>query len=102
MRARKTIERGMLPSELRELRLRAGLSQDKLARMLGVKSSTISRWERGNRTIPVPVAIAVRYLLGVRSAKKLGVSLTGKQLEVSPEGTPRGECQAASPISERH
>jgi putative zinc finger/helix-turn-helix YgiT family protein len=35
------------PSEIRELRDRLGLSQEEFARLAGVGTATISRWERG-------------------------------------------------------
>jgi transcriptional regulator with XRE-family HTH domain len=35
------------PQTLKELREAAGLSQDKLARCIGVTGKTISNWERG-------------------------------------------------------
>lgn len=35
------------PLTLKQLRERAGLSQEALARLLGVSSKTVSNWERG-------------------------------------------------------
>ena len=42
-------------SRLRELRLAAGLSQEQLARRVGVSWSTINRWENG-KGAPSPLA----------------------------------------------
>ena len=53
----------MEPNELRQLRLDAGLSQIKLAHMLGVHRSTIIRWEAGTIKIPKPCDLAIRALL---------------------------------------
>lgn len=36
-----------IPLSLKQLRERAGLSQDELARSIGVTSKTVSNWERG-------------------------------------------------------
>jgi putative transcriptional regulator len=36
-----------LPLTLKQLREKAGLSQEALARLLGVSSKTVSNWERG-------------------------------------------------------
>lgn len=38
--------RGVTASELRRLRRRLGLSQNKLAAVVGVAGNTIARWER--------------------------------------------------------
>ncbi len=37
----------MKPATLRQLRRRLGLSQAKLAALIGVTSNTVARWERG-------------------------------------------------------
>ncbi len=47
-----------VPSLVRELRERLGLSQEKLAARLGVSLPTINRWEKG-RTKPDPLALHV-------------------------------------------
>lgn len=36
------------PEKIREFRIRKGLSQEKLAAMLGVSTSTVIRWEQGS------------------------------------------------------
>jgi len=48
---------------MRMLRRRAGLSGLQLAEKLGVRWNTVYRWERGERTIPEPVARLTRLLL---------------------------------------
>jgi len=42
----------MTPEELKAWRKKNGYSQGKLAKVLGVISLTVSRWERGVREIP--------------------------------------------------
>lgn len=37
----------MTPQELKEARLKIGLSQENFARIIGVTSGTYNRWERG-------------------------------------------------------
>lgn len=44
------------PDELKRLREQIGLSQPEFAAELGVHPMTVSRWERGERGIPEPVA----------------------------------------------
>jgi transcriptional regulator with XRE-family HTH domain len=46
------------PTLRRYLRERAGLSQDAVARAVGVEVSTISRWERGTREPRYGAALA--------------------------------------------
>ena len=41
---------------LKQLRDRAGLSQENLARLVGVSSKTISNWERGTSVASLTVA----------------------------------------------
>jgi transcriptional regulator with XRE-family HTH domain len=52
---------------LRELRERVGLSQEGLARLIGVSSKTISNWERGigAASLTVPQMKALCDALGV-------------------------------------
>ena len=45
----------MSPEEIRELRTRMGLSQDKFARKIGVTQVTVYNWEKG-RTEPSELA----------------------------------------------
>ena len=58
----------MTGDELRRLRRRLGLTQVQLAERLGVTSTSVARWERGERAISEPVARLVR-LLGEMSGK---------------------------------
>ncbi len=46
----------MNPEKIKQIRLRLGWSQEKLARELGVSFCTVNRWEKG-RTSPSPMAI---------------------------------------------
>ena len=45
----------MTAAEFLTLRRRTGLSQAKLARLIGVCIATVSRWERGVTAVPGPV-----------------------------------------------
>ena len=49
----------MTATTLRETRARLGLSQDGLARALGVSPNTVSRWERGALAIGCPTMLAL-------------------------------------------
>lgn len=37
----------MTPTEIKDIRKKLGVSQEKLAQMLGVTFGTVNRWERG-------------------------------------------------------
>ncbi len=50
--------------QLKKLRCAAGLSQDEMARRLEIKTSRYGTWERGERTISLPQAIACAEILG--------------------------------------
>jgi putative transcriptional regulator len=52
-------------SHVREYRQRAGLSQEELARQLGVSRQTILNIERGTNEPRVLLAVALGALLGV-------------------------------------
>jgi transcriptional regulator with XRE-family HTH domain len=51
------------------IRKRLGLTQEQLARKLGVHRATVTNWERGAAGIPGPVARLVRRLDADRKAK---------------------------------
>ena len=44
----------MSPEEIKELRQRLGLSQNKFARKVGVTQITVYNWEQGKTTPPEP------------------------------------------------
>jgi len=52
---------------LKQLREQAGLSQEALARLVGVSSKTVSNWERGTNaaSLTVPQMKALCEVLGV-------------------------------------
>jgi transcriptional regulator with XRE-family HTH domain len=54
-------------STLKQLREQAGLSQEALARLVGVSSKTVSNWERGTNvaSLTVPQMKALCEALGV-------------------------------------
>lgn len=52
----------MKPSELRFLRVEMGLSQKRLADLLGVTSQTAARWEKGEYELPVSSELIIRVL----------------------------------------
>lgn len=45
--------------DIKRLRENLGITQSKLARMVGVSQETLSRYESGKRKIPVDVAIRI-------------------------------------------
>ena len=58
----------MSPAELRETRVALGLTQEALARELGVTGATVYRWEAGTIGIARPEWLAV-MLEAVRKGK---------------------------------
>jgi len=52
----------MIPYELADWRMRRWLSQPALARLLGVTTNTVNRWERGHNAIPPFLQLALAYL----------------------------------------
>lgn len=52
----------MTPKELKAWRKKNGYSQGKLAKVLGVVSLSVSRWERGVREIPSFLHLALECL----------------------------------------
>ena len=56
------IASSMAPSPIRTLREQAGLSQARLAALLGVAPNTVARWERGERKPPPYVEAAITAL----------------------------------------
>lgn len=65
----------VIAAALRAWRIEAGLAQDDVADLLGVRRSAVARWERTERTAPAPGwalrRIAVAY--GVPAARLLGL-----------------------------
>lgn len=53
----------MNPARLRQLRERLGLSQQGLARRLGVARVTVTRWENGTRRPSKVAALALRSVI---------------------------------------
>ena len=63
VRVRKALRSG----EARELRVRAGLSQNEAARAIGVHELTVSDWERGRNAPRFDAALAyARFLESLR------------------------------------
>lgn len=52
------------PNTIREYRLKAGLSQRKLASMLGRSKDAVSSWERGLNLPNVPMLMRMAKILG--------------------------------------
>jgi DNA-binding transcriptional regulator YiaG len=52
----------MTGEELKEWRKKWGLSQNELARMLGTYQVTVCRWEKGARSIPLLLPLALEAL----------------------------------------
>lgn len=55
------------PNTIREYRLKAGLSQRKLAALLGRSKDAVSSWERGLNLPSVPLLMRMAKILGTLS-----------------------------------
>ena len=63
----------MSPEEIKELRLRLGLSQQALSELIGVGLCTVNRWERGHKRPQRMAQRKLEELAGkARKAPKLG------------------------------
>ncbi len=63
----------MNPNELKTWRKKLGLSQEKLARLLGSHRVSIAQWETGRRGIPsfLPLALeALEYRMKMEAMQK--------------------------------
>jgi transcriptional regulator with XRE-family HTH domain len=75
--SRKQRERGILLELLRELREQRNLTQDQLARSIGVKQAFISKYETGERRLDFLDLVAICEVMGisiVKFAEKFEVS----------------------------
>lgn len=71
------------PNTIREYRLKAGLSQRKLAALLGRSKDAVSSWERGLNLPSVPLLMRMAKILGT-----LAESLYRKFYETFPNDEP--------------
>jgi transcriptional regulator with XRE-family HTH domain len=53
----------MTGKRFKQIRTRLGLTQTRLAELLGVWANTVAVWERGEKPIPGPVELAMQLLL---------------------------------------
>lgn len=60
----------MTKEEFRQLRLQLGLTQEQLAREIGVTLGAVQKWELGLRGISGPVARLVRLMAAQQGEKK--------------------------------
>lgn len=60
----------MTGDELRIKREELGMTQEQLAVVLGVASNTVARWERGERSIPPYLTLALQTVERERGKKK--------------------------------
>ena len=73
----------MTPKEMKEWRERNGLSQAKLAKILGVDVMTVSRWERAVMGIPPYMHFT---LLGIECMEKKGGGTKKRGVKKSTKG----------------
>jgi transcriptional regulator with XRE-family HTH domain len=76
----------MTPEELRAWRNRNGYSQSQLAKVLGVITITVSRWERGEREIPSFLHLALKSLKKKGGGIKIGRPVVRKSTKKKERG----------------
>lgn len=76
----------MLPNNLREMRDRKGLSQQRLADIIGVNRATIRRWETGESKITLDMATKIAHALGVTTDELM--SAPSEDNKKAPAGSP--------------
>lgn len=65
--AQRAYDSGMTSEEFKAARDRLKMTWQELARALGIGMRTLARYESGERRIPQPVELAVKFLLTRRS-----------------------------------
>jgi transcriptional regulator with XRE-family HTH domain len=53
----------MTGKRFKQIRLKLGLTQKQLAKLLGVWTNTVAVWDRGEKPIPTTVELAMKLLL---------------------------------------
>jgi transcriptional regulator with XRE-family HTH domain len=79
----RSYHRTRFPNRIREYRLRAGITQLRLAQVVGRARSVVSAWERGHRLPSIPNLFALAKTLGT-----LGESLYVGLYFKAPTGSP--------------
>ena len=67
--SRKQRERKILLQVLRELRKQRNLTQDQMARLMGVKQAFVSKYETGERRLDFLDLVAICDVMGVSIVK---------------------------------
>ena len=57
------------PRRLRIIRKKLGVSQERFAQLLGVRTNTVARWERGDLVPPKVAELAAEHLLTTQPRK---------------------------------
>lgn len=63
-----------LPERLREMREKYNISQEAVAERLGITSSSVSSYERGERTPSLPIILKLSYIYNCSVDYLLGIN----------------------------
>ena len=77
----ESVVKKRLGERIRELRLKAGLSQEELGKLLGVKKAAVSMWERGQNRPPIDKIFKMAKIFGVRPSDIMP-KLEGDEVEL--------------------
>ncbi|MCI0408898.1 MAG: helix-turn-helix domain-containing protein [Acidobacteria bacterium] len=69
----------MTPTDLKRIRRQLGLTQEELARRLGVHAVTVARWEADMRGIPEPTARLIRMIRAEVKGRAKGKRRQGRE-----------------------
>jgi transcriptional regulator with XRE-family HTH domain len=73
-------------TRIRIARLRAGLTQERLAERLGVEPTTVYRFESGRRGVTLPMLLRIAAVLNVRAAELLDMETPAHLLPAYADG----------------
>lgn len=68
-------------TNLRNIRLSRGLTQQELAELLGSNQASITAWERGPRTPPLVTITRIAEMLNVPLSALISIEETGKETD---------------------
>jgi transcriptional regulator with XRE-family HTH domain len=82
-------------ARIRVARLRAGLTQERLAERVGVEPTTVYRFESGRRGVTLPMLLRIAAVLNVRPAELLDMETPAHLVPAYVDGEAVTELLAA-------
>ena len=79
-----------IAENLTQLRTTKGVTQDEVAKTLGISNKTISKWENGTSSPDLAMLVALAAYYGVSTDALLGLSCDEKSIPVAISNTLSG------------